>query len=41
MQGGDTLNPRQDACKAHDDGRVLIVEDERLSRKALAMLLGA
>ena len=42
MQGGDTLNPTQDACKAHhDDGRVLIVEDERLSRKALALLLGA
>ena len=41
MQGGDTLNPTQDACKPHDDGRVLIVEDERLSRKALAMLLGA
>jgi CheY-like chemotaxis protein len=40
MQGGNTLNPTQDR-KAHDDGRVLIVEDERLSRKALAMLLGA
>ena len=35
MQGGDEYIP------THDDGRVLIVEDERVSRKALTILLGA
>jgi CheY-like chemotaxis protein len=44
MQRRETLNPTRDADEEHqehEDGRVLIVEDERLSRKALAMLLGA
>jgi putative two-component system response regulator len=35
MQGCDCTNPDP------DDGHVLIVEDERVSRKALALLLRA
>lgn len=44
MQRGDTFNPTDEADEEHEireDSRVLIVEDERLSRKALAILLGA
>jgi len=40
MQGREAFNPT-DEHATHEDGRVLIVEDESLSRKALAMLLGA